>query len=79
MKNPKIMESIKNKEIRNESEDQNIRNAPSGSDQESSGASAAETVHLKDGPWHDKEKEPKHNPEGKSMEEAADPSKLSQL
>ncbi|MBE8726428.1 hypothetical protein [Flavobacterium hungaricum] len=73
------MESSKYKENHKESEDQNIRNAPHGSNQGSSAESAAETVHLKDGPWHDKEKETKHNPEGKSIEEATDPSKLSQL
>lgn len=42
--------------------------------------SASETVHLKDGPWHDtKENDQHHNPEGKSIEEATDPSKLSRL
>lgn len=38
--------------------------------------SASESVRLKDGPWHD---DHHHNPEGKSIEEATDPSKLSQL
>ncbi|MDQ1166069.1 hypothetical protein [Flavobacterium sp. SORGH_AS_0622] len=70
------MESNKYKEIHNESEDQDILNAPSITNQGSSGESAAETVHLKDGPWHDKEKENKNNPEGKSIKEATDPSKL---
>ncbi|WDF58128.1 DUF3606 domain-containing protein [Flavobacterium sp. KACC 22758] len=42
--------------------------------------SASETVRLKDGPWHDeKENSEHHNQEGKSIEEATDPSKLSQL
>ncbi|MBW1655940.1 MULTISPECIES: DUF3606 domain-containing protein [Flavobacterium] len=42
--------------------------------------SASETVRLKDGPWHDeKENDEHYNPEGKSIEEATDPSKLSQL
>jgi len=69
------MES-KYKEIHNESEDQNVRNAPSSSNHVSSEESAAEKVHLKDGPWHDKEKENKNNSEGKSIKEATDPSKL---
>ena len=42
--------------------------------------SASETVRLKDGPWHDeKENSSQQNPQGKSIEEATDPSKLSQL
>ncbi len=38
--------------------------------------SASESVRLKDGPWHD---DAQHNPEGRSIGEATDPSKLSQL
>lgn len=42
--------------------------------------STSETVRLKDGSWHDeKENNERQNPEGKSIEEATDPSKLSQL
>jgi hypothetical protein len=42
--------------------------------------SASEAVHLKDGPWHDDHQKSRYdNPEGKSIEEATDPSKLSQL
>ncbi|CAM3384612.1 DUF3606 domain-containing protein [Flavobacterium chungbukense] len=42
--------------------------------------SASETVRMKDGPWHDNEKDSsRHNAEGKSIGEATDPSKLSQL
>ncbi|MCD0467254.1 hypothetical protein [Flavobacterium sp. ENC] len=74
------MENNKYKETHREFEDQNTRNAPDSSHQNSSGESAAETVHVKDGPWHDTEKENKHhNPEGKTVEEATDPSKLSKL
>lgn len=46
----------------------------------SSRESASEAVRMKDGPWHDNEKDSRErNPEGKSIEEATDPSKLSQL
>lgn len=42
--------------------------------------SASETVRMKDGPWHENIDHNRHdNPEGKSIEEATDPSKLSQL
>jgi hypothetical protein len=42
--------------------------------------SASESVRLKDGPWNDDHQNSNHhNPEGKSIEEATDPSKLSQL
>jgi hypothetical protein len=42
--------------------------------------SASEAVHLKDGPWHDDRQNSHHQyPEGKTIEEATDPSKLSQL
>lgn len=74
------MESIKYKTANGKLEDQNTRNASGNTDRESSGKSAAEKVRLKDGPWHQIQKDnTQYNPEGKSIEEATDPSKLSQL
>lgn len=72
------MDNNKNKEAHSEPENQNTRNATSTAQQNTKGESAAKNVHLKDGPWHEKENK-NQNPEGKSIEEATDPSKLSQL
>lgn len=72
------MENNKYNPTHNEHKD--TQSAPASSGCPFSGESAANTVRLKDGPWQTNEKDDKHhNTEGKSIEEATDPSKLSQL
>lgn len=72
------MENNKYKDADSNDENQSMPST-SRSSKKSSGESACETVHLKEGPWDDTKNDKHQNPEGNSIAEATDPSKLSQL
>lgn len=74
------MENSSYKDQDSQHEEHRIERESDTTRHSSSRESASEKVRLKEGPWHDKqETEKQYKPEGKSIEEATDPSKLSQL